>query len=409
MPGRCRKFTPPRNIPPDVVEAIKLEALRAFKALGFRSYGRIDGFYLADGRILITDPNSASGMAPSSFFFEQAACAGMLPSMIISRLIESALDRRMMNIPLLLLLLAMAGCAAVSAIGDGSPEEMKKAEMSKDDLWNQTKALEKEKADYQKRLADQQEELARVAKDLSDQQTEIARANKQVAELNKSVDELNTQMRQTPGSPAERTAPEGNRAGATEEGDGKAVKKIKSPKKQVRKASPKVKTQEPKTADTSAIVKQITDAKQKLSAGKEEPETPPGKKEAETPREKITEKKQEAQPGAPAVKTREPRPLDDLSLRMKLFEEAGEKESTAKETRPAQVKKGARKGDKAVKAPKQIARKEPAKMTAAGTKGPHDQGSRGRREHCFGQESVETAGKDGLPGQTDRQSPAVRF
>ncbi|MBM4313607.1 MAG: D-alanine--D-alanine ligase [Deltaproteobacteria bacterium] len=91
MPGRCRKFTPPRNIAPETAKAIKAEAVRAFKALGFRSYGRIDGFYLRDGRILITDPNSASGMAPSSFFFEQAACAGMLPSMIISRLIETSL------------------------------------------------------------------------------------------------------------------------------------------------------------------------------------------------------------------------------------------------------------------------------------------------------------------------------
>lgn len=91
MPGRCRKFTPPRNIPPEAVVSIKAEAVRAFRALGFRSYGRIDGFYLDDGRILITDPNSSSGMAPSSFFFEQAACQGMLPSMIISRLIENAL------------------------------------------------------------------------------------------------------------------------------------------------------------------------------------------------------------------------------------------------------------------------------------------------------------------------------
>ncbi|OHE21800.1 MAG: hypothetical protein A2Z43_08885 [Syntrophobacterales bacterium RBG_19FT_COMBO_59_10] len=91
MPGRCRKFTPPKSIPPEAAEAIKREAVRAFRALGFRSYGRIDGFYMADGRILITDPNSSSGMAPSSFFFEQAACAGMLPAMIISRLIENAL------------------------------------------------------------------------------------------------------------------------------------------------------------------------------------------------------------------------------------------------------------------------------------------------------------------------------
>ncbi len=91
MPGRCRKFTPPKDIPPDAVEVIKQEAVRAFHALGFRSYGRIDGFYLKDGRVLITDPNSSSGMAPSSFFFEQAACAGMLPSMILSRLVENGL------------------------------------------------------------------------------------------------------------------------------------------------------------------------------------------------------------------------------------------------------------------------------------------------------------------------------
>lgn len=91
MPGRCRKFTPPKNIAPQVVDKIKEEAVRAFQALGFRSYGRIDGFLLKDDKIYITDPNSSSGMAPSSFFFEQAASAGMLPSMIISTLIENAL------------------------------------------------------------------------------------------------------------------------------------------------------------------------------------------------------------------------------------------------------------------------------------------------------------------------------
>ncbi len=91
MPGRCRKFTPPKNIPPEAAAKIKAEARRAFEVLGFRSYGRIDGFYLDDGRIFITDPNSSSGMAPSSFFFEQAASAGMLPSMIITTLIENAL------------------------------------------------------------------------------------------------------------------------------------------------------------------------------------------------------------------------------------------------------------------------------------------------------------------------------
>lgn len=91
MPGRCRKFTPPKNISASKVAEIEREVVRAFQALGFRSYGRIDGFLEKEGKILITDPNSSSGMAPSSFFFEQAACAGLLPAMIISLLIDNAL------------------------------------------------------------------------------------------------------------------------------------------------------------------------------------------------------------------------------------------------------------------------------------------------------------------------------
>ncbi|MEA2014158.1 MAG: D-alanine--D-alanine ligase [Thermodesulfobacteriota bacterium] len=91
MPGRCSKFTPPKNISADVVDRIKTDVIKAFETLGFRSYGRIDGFVLDDGRVLITDPNSSSGMAPSSFFFEQAAEAAMLPSMVISELIEDSI------------------------------------------------------------------------------------------------------------------------------------------------------------------------------------------------------------------------------------------------------------------------------------------------------------------------------
>jgi D-alanine-D-alanine ligase len=91
MPGKCRKFTPPGSIPNDVQEKIRGEVVRAYEALGFRAYGRIDGFVTKDGRVLITDPNSSSGMAPSSFFFEQAAEVGMFPSEIISELIEISL------------------------------------------------------------------------------------------------------------------------------------------------------------------------------------------------------------------------------------------------------------------------------------------------------------------------------
>ncbi len=305
--------------------------------------------------------------------------------------------RRMMYITLLLLLLSLAGCATFS--GGDSPEERQKAEMTKDDLWNQTKALEKEKAAAQKQLADQQEEIARMAKDLSDQQNEIARANKQVGELNKSVDELTTQMRQLqearqrehPLKEIELTPPKKETA--------KSVKKTKPPKKEARKATSAM-AQDRQATDMSAMKKEIADAKQKVSAGKEEPETP---------RDKTPEMKPEAQPAAPEKKTREPRALDDLSLQMKLFEEEEQRATAAKETGSAQVKKGALTEDKSVAAPKQIARKEPVEETVAATEEPHDQGPFGRWGHRFSEESVEQAGQDGLSGQTDRQSPAVRL
>ncbi|MDD5476309.1 MAG: D-alanine--D-alanine ligase [Syntrophales bacterium] len=92
MPGQCRKFTPPKSIPGEAVETIKSEVVRAFQSLGFRCYGRIDGFYLKSGEVFITDPNSSAGMAPSSFFFEQAAESGMSPSDIISRLVDISIS-----------------------------------------------------------------------------------------------------------------------------------------------------------------------------------------------------------------------------------------------------------------------------------------------------------------------------
>jgi D-alanine-D-alanine ligase len=91
MPGRSQKITPAR-VGEEILERIRGEAMRAHRALGFRGYSRIDGFLLENGEIIITDPNSTSGMAPSSFLFHQAAEAGLLPAHIISRIITLALE-----------------------------------------------------------------------------------------------------------------------------------------------------------------------------------------------------------------------------------------------------------------------------------------------------------------------------
>ena len=91
MPGQSQKITPAR-VSKEVLAKIQEEVLKAYKALGMKNYGRIDGFVVDGDRILITDPNSSSGMSPSSFLFHQAADIGLNPMTLFDRMIELALE-----------------------------------------------------------------------------------------------------------------------------------------------------------------------------------------------------------------------------------------------------------------------------------------------------------------------------
>jgi D-alanine-D-alanine ligase len=91
MPGQSQKITPAR-VSKDVLEKIKGEVVKAYRALGMVNYGRIDGFLVGGDRVLITDPNTSSGMNPSSFLFHQAADIGLNPMMLFDRMIELALE-----------------------------------------------------------------------------------------------------------------------------------------------------------------------------------------------------------------------------------------------------------------------------------------------------------------------------
>ena len=90
MPGRSQKITPAR-VDPATLTRMQREAERLFVAFGFKGYARLDGFLMADGRLLFTDPNSTSGMSPSSFMFHQAAEAGLTAGMVVERLLGQAL------------------------------------------------------------------------------------------------------------------------------------------------------------------------------------------------------------------------------------------------------------------------------------------------------------------------------
>ena len=92
MPGRSTKFTPAR-VEPVMLKKIQDACMDVASILAIENIARIDGFVTQQGDIVIIDPNTLSGMAPSSFVFRQAAELNMSHTALINHLIETELDR----------------------------------------------------------------------------------------------------------------------------------------------------------------------------------------------------------------------------------------------------------------------------------------------------------------------------
>lgn len=93
LPGLSRKITP-IDLPDLQIEAIRKDCERLFYELHFDVYARIDGFLSSEGKIFLNDPNTTSGMMPSSFFFHQAAEIGLNPSQFLTFIIRTSLSKR---------------------------------------------------------------------------------------------------------------------------------------------------------------------------------------------------------------------------------------------------------------------------------------------------------------------------
>lgn len=94
MPGRSTKFTPAR-CSPKIIEKIGQTCTRVMEILEIENLARIDGFVTKDETVVIIDPNTLSGMSPSSFIFRQAAELNMSHTQIINHLIETELHNNM--------------------------------------------------------------------------------------------------------------------------------------------------------------------------------------------------------------------------------------------------------------------------------------------------------------------------
>ena len=93
LPGLSRKITP-IEIGDDQIRAICRACEKLYTALSFDVYARIDGFISEKGKIFLNDPNTTSGMMPSSFFFHQAAEIGLNPSQFLTYIIYTSIKAR---------------------------------------------------------------------------------------------------------------------------------------------------------------------------------------------------------------------------------------------------------------------------------------------------------------------------
>ena len=96
LAGLSRKLTPIR-VEDHHIEHIRKECEQLCAYFAFNTYARIDGFIKDDGRIYLNDPNTTSGMLPSSFFFHQAAEIGLNPSQFITYIIRTSMVERIKN------------------------------------------------------------------------------------------------------------------------------------------------------------------------------------------------------------------------------------------------------------------------------------------------------------------------
>lgn len=93
LPGLSRKITP-IDLPAEQINQIRADCEKLFYALHFDVYARIDGFITKEGKVFLNDPNTTSGMMPSSFFFHQAAEIGLNPSQFLTFIIHTSLTKR---------------------------------------------------------------------------------------------------------------------------------------------------------------------------------------------------------------------------------------------------------------------------------------------------------------------------
>ena len=84
----------PADLPPEVADEVRRQALVAFAAAGCEGLARVDFFYTTQGEVIINEVNTMPGFTPSSMYPQVWLASGFTYPDLIAELIEIAADRR---------------------------------------------------------------------------------------------------------------------------------------------------------------------------------------------------------------------------------------------------------------------------------------------------------------------------
>ena len=87
IPARC-----PANITPQEAQLVTDTAIRAYRAIGLRDFGRVDIRY-HDGIPYVIDINEVPDLSPNAGFFNSASKAGYAYADMVRKMLELALER----------------------------------------------------------------------------------------------------------------------------------------------------------------------------------------------------------------------------------------------------------------------------------------------------------------------------
>jgi D-alanine-D-alanine ligase len=86
-------FDVPANLPDEVVEEVRRQAVRAFQVLDCAGLARVDFFVQPDGGVVINEVNTMPGFTPVSMYPRMWAATGVEYPKLVTRLVELAVER----------------------------------------------------------------------------------------------------------------------------------------------------------------------------------------------------------------------------------------------------------------------------------------------------------------------------